>query len=244
MVLRSSLLFLIAFSLPAVAAEPREADDAGFRYLVLETAGAKPGAALPMIVGLHYSSAKPEAMLEYFDQIDFPVRIVLPQGAHPRRDGYSWFPADYARLSAAQQLDATFEAERKIAAFVDSATSKYATRGKPIVMGISYGGDLAFLLATRHPDKLRAAFPIAARFLPAWMPDTNTCEPRCPPIHAMHGEQDTTVPMAPTRQAAERLRKMGFDVEFEPYPGVTHDFDARMEQDFAEKAKTLLVSEP
>lgn len=68
------ILVLLAFALPATASEPREANDAGFRYLVFETAGAKPDAALPMIVGLHYSSARPEVMIEYFDQIDFPAR--------------------------------------------------------------------------------------------------------------------------------------------------------------------------
>lgn len=238
------ILVLLAFALPATASEPREANDAGFRYLVFETAGAKPDAALPMIVGLHYSSARPEAMIEYFDQIDFPARIVLPQGAYTRRDGYSWFPTDYARLNAAQQDDAAFDAERKLSAFVDAATAKYATRGKPAVMGISYGGDLAFLLAIRHPDKVRASFPVAARFLPAWLPTTNACKPRCPPIHAMHGDADTTVPMAPTQQAAAQLRKMGFDVGFESYPGVAHDFDARMKKDFSEKAKSLLVTQP
>lgn len=238
------LVFLISFALPAFASEPREANDAGFRYLVLETAGAKPDTPLPMIIGLHYSSAKPETMIEYFDQIDFPARIVLPQGAYPRRDGYSWFPTDYAVLSAAQQDEAAFDAERKLSAFVDAAAAKYGTRGKPVVMGISYGGDLAFLLAIRHPDNVRAAFPVAARFLPTWMPKTNVCKPRCPPIYAMHGDADTIVPMAPTQQAATRLRKMGFEVAFEPYPGVAHDFDARMEKDFSEKAKSLLVSKP
>nr|WP_283254755.1 dienelactone hydrolase family protein [Luteimonas galliterrae] len=180
-------------------------------------------------------------MLEYFDRIDFPVRIVLPQGAYARRDGYSWFPADYAQLSASQQDDAAFDAERKLSAFVDAAAAKYTTFGKPVVMGISYGGDLAFLLAIRHPDKVSASFPVAARFLPAWLPKTNACKPRCPQIHAMHGDADTTVPMAPTQRAAARLREMGFDVRFESYPGVAHDFDARMEKDFSEKAKNLFA---
>lgn len=244
MIGRFLFALLVAFALPAAASEPREANDAGFRYLVFETAGAKADATLPMIVGLHYSSAKPEAMLEYFDQIDFPARIVLPQGAYTRRGGYSWFPTNYAQLNAAKQDDAAFAAEQKLSAFVDAAAAKNATRGKPIVMGISYGGDLAFLLAIRHPDKVRASFPIAARFLPAWTPKTNDCKPHCPAIHAMHGDADTTVPMAPTQRAAAQLRKMGFDVAFEPYSGVAHDFDARMKKDFSEKSKSLLVSHP
>lgn len=217
---------------------------AGFRYLVFETGHAKPGQSLPLIVGLHYSSAKPETMLADFDLIDFPARIVLPQGAYPRRDGYSWFPSDYAKLQATEQKTATLQAEEALSDFVTAMVAKYPTQGKPVVMGISYGGDLAFLLAVRHPGQFQAAFPVAARFLPTWMPTRNRCKPDCPPIHAMHGEQDKTVPMVPTLQAAERLRAMGFNVELQPYPGVAHDFDLRMKQDFTAKAKGLLVAKP
>lgn len=244
MIGRFAIALLAAFALPAAASEPREANDAGFRYLVFETAGAKPDAVLPMIVGLHYSSANPEAMLEYFDGIDFPVRIVLPQGEYPRRGGYSWFASDYADLNAAEQKKTTFAVEEKLSDFVGSATARYRTRGKPIAMGISYGGDLSFLLAIRHPEQFRAAFPVAARFLPSWMPASNRCKPNCPPIRAMHGDADTTVPMAPTQNAVQQLVKMGYDVRLTPYSGVTHDFDARMESDLGQQVKALLAADP
>lgn len=231
------LLLVCAFE--AAAAEPREASLAGMRYLVMETGAAASGADLPMIVGFHYSSAKPEAMLEYFDGVDFPARIVLPQGEYPRRGGYSWLPTDYAELDPAKQDAAVFAEEKKLAAFVDQVRKRYPTRGKPAVMGISYGGDMSFLLAIRHPGSISASYPIAARFLPTWMPSANTCKPACPPIRAMHGEADTTVPMAPTRAAVERLKKMGFDATLTPYPGVAHDFDVVMEREFSEQAERL-----
>lgn len=233
------LCLAACFATPALAAAPREGSDAGFRYLVFETAGAEPDAELPMIVGLHYSGARPETMLEYFDGIDFPVRIVLPQGEHRRRDGYTWFARDPA-LDEATQRKTTFGTVDKLSAFVASAVAQYPTRGKPVVMGVSYGGDLSFLLALRHPAQFRAAFPVAARLLPSWMPASNTCKPGCPPIRALHGDRDETVPMAPTRAAVARLKAMGFDAELTPYAGVAHDFDARMQRDFARQAKGLL----
>ena len=103
---------------------PREASLAGFRYLVFETGKARAGQLLPLIVGLHYSSAKPEAMLAYFDQIEFPARILLPQGAYPRRAGYSWFPTDYAQLPVAEQTAATLRAGASLLAFIDAAVGK------------------------------------------------------------------------------------------------------------------------
>lgn len=106
---------------------------------------------------------------------------------------------------------------------------------------MSCGADVAFLLALRHPAQLAAAFPVAARFLPAWMPRENTCAPRCPLIHAMHGDRDTTVPMEPTRRAARQLAGMGYRVEFQAYPGVAHDFSAAETRDFAAGARQILA---
>lgn len=242
--MRTPLLFvplLLFCAFETAAAEPRSASLEGTRYLVFETVGADPKASLPMIIGLHYSSAKPEAMVEYFDDINFPVRIVLPQGEYPRRDGYSWFPTDYAELSQAKQDAAAFGAEKKMAAFAKGVRARYPTRGKPAVMGISYGGDVSFLLAVFHPQEFSASFPIAARFLPSWMAKVQNCRPRCTPIRAMHGDADTTVPMGPTRDAAAQLKNAGFDITFTPYPGVAHDFDSRMERDFAEQARKVLA---
>ena len=221
---------------------PRSAHEAGFDYLVFETAGAGPGQTLPTIIGLHYSGAKPQAMLDYFNRIDVPARIVLPQGEYSRREGYSWYPADYARLGGADQDAVTFATERKLAVFVERIGQRYPQRGKPVVLGISYGADLGFLLAIRHPGLVGAAFPVASRYLASWIPDASTCQPGCPPIRALHGTADTTVPMEPTREAVGRLQQLGFDVSFVPYSGVAHDFDARMQEDFTEQVSQLFAA--
>src|SRR5690606_28689706 len=82
----------------AKLAAPRKADAAGLSYLVFETGGAAADAELPMVIGLHYSGGSPEAMVEYFDRIQAAVRVVLPQGTHPRPGGHSWFAQDYSSL--------------------------------------------------------------------------------------------------------------------------------------------------
>ena len=57
----------------------------------------------------------------------------------------------------------------------------------------------------------------------------------------MHGEEDQTVPMEPTRQAAKLLAGMGWRVEFHQYAGVGHDFSERMKEDFAVAAERVLA---
>lgn len=226
------------------AAHRQEGSLAQFQYLLFVTGGAKPTDRLPLIVGLHYSGARLDDMVAYFAHIDFKARVVLPQGHYPRRaDGHSWFPSDYADLALEEQTALTSAVVEEVSGFIASAAEAFPTRGRPLVVGVSYGGDLSFLLALRHPKQFAAAFPVAARFLPAWMPQENTCIPQCPLIYAMHGEQDTTVPMGPTQRAVHRLSGMGYRVEFHSYAGVAHDFSSKMMLDFAAKARQVLAPE-
>jgi phospholipase/carboxylesterase len=250
--LRSSgFLFLLLWSAHGTAAEPAERPGAGpvhveegslagYRYLTFVTGTAAPGARLPMIIGLHHSGASPETIVGDFEGISLPARIVLPQGRYPRRLAHSWFPSDYTLDSAAQDR-VTFDILRDVSVFVDSARRAYPTRGKPVVVGTSYGGDLSFLLAIHHPDQVLAAFPVGARFLPSWMPAAAGCGSECPRVFVMHGDEDQIVPKAPTRRAAALLADMGFRVEFHQYAGVGHEFGDRMKADFAAAAGTLLV---
>lgn len=234
-----ALIVSAALAFPVCA---REAHIAGIRYLVIETPGAGQGDALPMIVGLHYSGARPEEMTEYFDQITFPARIVLPQGPYPRRSGYTWFPPDNT-LNIGQQARFATEVAESLSTFISSAVAQHPTLDKPIVMGISYGGDLSLLIALRHPSQVRAAFPVAARFLPEWMP-IHPCGQSCPPIYAVHGTQDTTVPLEPMRGAMANLRRLGWNAQLRIYSGVAHDFDARQEADFVKNVRRLLSETP
>jgi N-acetylmuramoyl-L-alanine amidase len=219
------------------AAAPRALEAAGFRYLVFETGAAAPDTTLPMIVGLHYSGATPAAMVDYFDRFDAPVRVVLPQGPQPRPAGFSWFAAG---SGVTEQAMAALALADGLAAFVRDAEAAHPTRGKPLAMGVSYGGDLALLLALRHPSLVAAAFPVAARAFPQWLSAAVPCAPECPAVRALHGDADATVPPDAMEAAIPRLKAAGYDATIRTYPGVAHDFDAAMEADFAVEAGALL----
>lgn len=224
--------------------QPRADNTIGLRYLVYETGGAGADDTLPMIVGLHYSSAEPQVMVEYFDSLGIRARIVLPRGPYARGEGRSWFPLELGVMGQAAQDAVAFDSAGKLAEFIAAVRERHPTRGKPVVTGVSYGGDMALLLALRHPAQIAAAFPVAARLLPGWMPATNACKPQCPPIRALHGEDDATVAIGPTRDAIVRLSKLGYDASLMPYPGVAHDFDARMERDFAAQVRGIFAAKP
>ena len=247
--LRHAVLAL-ALSVPAAASAtdavqlpvPRQDNTIGLRYLVYETGGAGADDTLPMIVGLHYSGAEPQVMVEYFDSLGIRARIVLPRGPYARPEGRSWFPAELGVMGQAAQDAVAFDSAGKLAEFIAAARERHRTRGKPVVTGVSYGGDMALLLALRHPRAVAAAFPVAARLLPSWIPAVNACKPHCPPIRALHGEDDATVAIGPTREGIGRLSMLGYDASLVPYSGVAHDFDARMERDFAEQARNIVAA--
>jgi phospholipase/carboxylesterase len=224
-------------------AMPRHMEEgraAGYRYVTFVTTGARADDPLPMIVGLHYSGATPETIVRDFDGLDFPARIVLPRGKHPRRGGYSWFPSNYAGLPESAQKDVTFRVLHELSGFLAAVRRIHPTDTNPIVVGTSYGGDLAFLLAVYHPEQVLAAFAVAARFPSTWMPSARRCDAKCPLLSVMHGQLDRTVAIRSTRAAAARLAAAGFRVEFREYPGVGHDFSAGMKADFVGRAKAVL----
>ncbi len=224
------------------AGQPRTAHAGGLRYLVFETAGAGPDSTLPMVVGLHYSGATPEAMLRYFDRFRIPVRVVLPQGPQPRAEGHSWFPADHGTLAPRDQALAAERALAPLPAFLQAVQQAHPTDGKPIAMGVSYGGDLALLLALRHPSMVDAVFPVGARAFPEWVSGTNGCPTGCPSIHAMHGAADTTVPAAAIVATIPALQAIGYDATVTRYPGIAHDFAPVMEADFVAQVEALLAT--
>ncbi len=221
--------------------QPRADMTTGMRYLVFETGGAKPGDTLPLVVGLHYAGAEPQVMVEYFDSLDIRARVILPRAPYARGEGRAWFPMELAVMGQAAQDAVAFDMAGKLAEFIAAARERYPTRGKPVVTGVSFGGDMALLLGLRHPGSIAAVFPVAARWVPSWEPATNTCKPHCPPIRALHGDQDTTVAIGPTREAMAQLAQRGYDAGLVAYPGVAHDFDAAMERDFVAQVRKLFT---
>lgn len=235
------MMLLLAVPAAAWANPPRHAQAAELSYVVFETADAQPEDPLPLIVALHYSGAEPEDLLAAFASLRVPARVVLPRGPQARARGRSWFPSGYSDLEAAQQAPLTEASLAQLQQFVEQVRQAHPTRERTIITGVSYGGDLSLLLALRHPQDYAAAFPVAARWLPAWLPARRDCAATCPRIHALHGSIDTTVPMAPTAAGIAQLAAMGYDARLTAYPDTTHDFSAAMQRDLRAELEALLA---
>jgi phospholipase/carboxylesterase len=202
--------------------EPREPHRLVLHELV--TGGASPQDDLPVIVAIHGLGDSPAGFASVFERLNAKTRVVIPRAPHPYGSGFAWFAArtregDVDRI--ARELDAATE---MIDGLLAELSQKHGTT--PVLTGFSQGGMLSFAIAAKHPERIKAAVPVAG-----WLPDhlVPKQRPAKPPLlRAMHGTADSLVPLSLDRETCDRLRALGYDVELLTYDGVDHSISYEM----------------
>ncbi len=184
----------------------------------------EPGKTYPLVLFLHGSGERGSdntaqlrhgvmPILKAAENLGQPCFLIAPQCPEDRW----WSPIDPEgkRLSAAGRPNEMLD---PIIALINDTLSKYPVDPDRLyVTGISMGGFGVWDLLGRMPGKIAAAVPIcgggdpslAARFKDV-------------PIHAFHGELDSAVPVAATREMIAALEKAGGKPKVTIYPGVDH----------------------
>jgi predicted peptidase len=131
----------------------------------------------------------------------YPALAVMPQCA----GGDRWSGAMAAQALAA--LDQT------LAEFPVDADRQYLT-------GLSMGGYGSFLIASQHPERFAAVAAICGGGDPAAMaPKLKDL-----PLWVFHGDADTAVPVARSREMVEAIRAAGgTKLKYTEYPDVGHN---------------------
>jgi predicted esterase len=206
----------------------------GFRYCEITNGEETGNNNLPLVVLFHYSSSTPEELLTYFDSLTVPVRLILPRGNHRKRGGYSYYiPDHYAKDSVTQKLSVKQTAD-SVAAFIKAIGKKYKTR--PVVSGISQGGDLSLLLAFYYPQLIKASFPIAGFVHRQAFDDFKKAPAKSVPVFIFQGEDDPIVSLKYTQREVAVLSKV-FRISLFTYPKTGHDVSPEMK-----KAYSSLIS--
>jgi phospholipase/carboxylesterase len=200
----------------------------GFEYIEI-VKGLDDG-ELPLLIVFHYSGGNPTGMISYYDELQAPVRIILPRGNHKKREGFSYFPPDYYQKDSVTQYNVSKAVTDSLAKFIQSITMKY--RKKAVVSGISQGGDISFLLARYYPDFLSAAFPFAAVINSNLTAGLRNEPVGRIPIYIFQGESDKIVSVATTRKRIAEVGEM-LDIQLRTYPGLGHDISAQMKSDYS-----------
>ena len=219
-VLRVFLLLAVAFAPPGVAGSstpdgPVEPPlSPGYHRLELAMEGGwtlryglhvpkkTPAAGVPLVLALHYGGRP----TPYYG-LGFMKLLVVPGlgdlGAiivAPDCPGRGWTAA---------------RSEEAVLALLDHVEARWpVNRDRVVVTGFSMGGIGSWFYARRHPDRFRAAIPVAGR--PAGEPHGEV------PVFAIHSSRDEIIELEPTRRAIDALRERDIPAELIVVHGPTH----------------------
>ena len=234
LLLSLSLLVLLLTCLPSwsgsVAAAPKP--PLAFVERVLN---AEPGAKLPLVVAVHGLGASPESILELYDGLGVPVRLVAPRAPDAWQVGTSWYPID-------QPERAPQVVKRRAELLVSLLTylrKQRPTEGLPIVTGFSQGGVLSFALAAYHPQRVAAALPLAGMLSPSLTGFRKA--PAGFRVTALHGKIDGRIRFAQAEQTVARLREVGTEATLTGFDGVGHEVSPEMRARYHEALRAEIA---
>ena len=112
---------------------------------------------------------------------------------------------------------AWLDCETTVLALLDALQKRFnIDPRKTVLTGYSKGGIGTWALASRHPDRFRAAIIMAGR------PDSAALEVWRTPLYLLHGRYDEIFSWEPTQAAFEALRGKGIPVELNLLDNVSH----------------------
>ena len=152
-------------------------------------------------------------ILDFFAERNEPVCLLAPQCP----EGRKWVEVDWAAASHAMPPEASVSMRLALALVEKTIRTRNIDPSRVYVTGLSMGGFGTWDAISRRPDLFAAAMPICGGGDPrqAW-------RFREMPVFAVHGDADTVVPPARTREMVAALWKVGGRVSFIEYPGCGH----------------------
>jgi phospholipase/carboxylesterase len=206
---------------PARLEWPRTTNHAGVEIIELFPNGADESS--PLIVAIHGMGDRPDRWVDDWKQFPHKAQIALPRAFDRQGDGWSWFEFEDG-MTDEQFGTAVGAAEARLWRGI----AELAGKRRLIVTGFSQGGILAFAFASRHPDVVLRAFPIAASCPGPLLPKDKA---KAAPLLAFHGTTDTVLDIKWGREAVHAFKEQGNEAELREYAGVGHRLTAEIHRD-------------
>ncbi|MEE9335396.1 MAG: hypothetical protein V3U65_15000 [Granulosicoccaceae bacterium] len=183
-------------------------NDVSFSYIVKYSGNGGSGDSLPMLLALHGNGDTPDHFYETaLDQLSVPARIVLLEGPFDNASGSAWpWNAD----SFAQYGKGVSEAAEQLAA-------KFPTVQKPVLLGFSGGGMMAYYQAVKHGDSYSYIFPVSGKLSPDLFSDKSFSTGA--KVLAFHGKNDGVISSSGGKTAVKILQANGVGVKFVEFDG-------------------------
>lgn len=211
-------------------------------WVEIRTGGASETDTLPLIVAMHGRGDRAEGFARTFEGFEVPARIALLRAPIREGDGDAWFT--FRRVDTwrhvAEDLDAVSD---RVARTIDAITASRPTRGLPVAVGFSQGGNLAYTLALRHPRRFMAIFPVSSGFIDEALTTQRFDVEHTPPIIALHGRQDEVIPVHVDRETVTELRGLGLSIELREHDA-PHWINEAMRSDLQGEIARVLTAPP
>jgi phospholipase/carboxylesterase len=177
----------------------------------------------PLIVFIHGMGGRPEQLVDHWRTFPSRVHIALPRAFDAFGTGFSWFEFKDG-MTDEQFGEAVSASETRLW----KGIAKLAGARRPIVSGFSQGGILSFAIASRHPDVVSHAFPVAGSCPGPLLPKNKS---RAAPLLAFHGTEDNVLQLKWGREAVQAFKDQGNEAEIKEYAGVGHTMTPEIKKD-------------
>ena len=193
-------------------------------YIELVTGGAAADAELPLIIALHGRGDTAEDFAPLFRDFAVPARVAVLRPPHAWGGGQAWFIGARAHVDNRAAIAAELLAlADRVVATAEAIRARPSDARRPVVMGFSQGGMLAWAVALEHPRAFSAAFPASGFLFPemleqtAWRRFRDAADRRVSRRRRPAGSVDED------RRGVRLLEKRGVRVDLRVYPGVGHE---------------------
>lgn len=179
-----------------------------FNYIVKYSGGGRRSDYLPMLIALHGDGDTVDNFYENaLNQFNVPARIILVKGPIPHECGYVW-PFSIAQF---EKCGTAFSE------IVGELANEYSTAGKPILLGFSGGGGMAYYQAINHGDCFSYIFSISSLLAKEKLGE-HLPRPSAK-VYVYHGKRDEVIPFSEGKKTVNLLKKKKVSVSFIEFDG-------------------------
>ncbi|MGB0834182.1 MAG: alpha/beta hydrolase [Psychrobium sp.] len=171
--------------------------------------------------GAGFSEVVPVLKLDSDHKIKF-IFPNAPEQAVTINNGFvmrSWYDIKTMDLDGRADIPTLEQSEHLIVELIEEQIAAGIKPSRIVLAGFSQGGVLSLYTALRLKHKLAGVVALSCYLAHNDLPfEGAQGVNKDTPIFSSHGEQDTVVPFAAGKDAAQRLSAANFDVTFSQYP--------------------------
>ena len=194
-------------------------NDVSFSYIVKYSGDVNKNDYLPMLVALHGNGDTAQNFYNTaLNEFHVPARIILLQGPLPYDTGNAW----------PRYAEEFKEYGKALSEAVELLSQKYLTSGKPILLGFSGGGMMAYYQAVKHGNSYSYIFPVSGQMTKKML--GSELSEIGANIHAFHGRNDSVISIGGSKNALKILHEKGAEANLTAFDGNHHGIFTNMKR--------------